>query len=52
MDNNQPDLQHIDIDEDGVVSLRLYRKETLKALWESMQQFKPEKDDEINFELY
>jgi hypothetical protein len=34
------DLQHIEFDEDGIVRLRLHRKETQKKLWKSLQQFK------------
>ena len=34
------DLQHIEFDKDGIVRLALHRKETQRALWKSMQQFK------------
>lgn len=34
------DLQHIEFDKNGIVRLALHRKETQRALWKSMQQFK------------
>lgn len=34
------DLQHIEFNKDGIVRLALHRKETQRALWKSMQQFK------------
>lgn len=44
MTDNQPDLQHISFTEDGVVKLNLDRPETLRKLWQSMQQFKPKEE--------
>jgi len=40
------DLQHIEFDKDGIVRLALHRKETQRALWKSMQQFKDHKSTE------